>query len=48
MLKIIIGFAIGYWVALNKEKAREYWGKLMNYVLEKYKDITSTEEKNIE
>lgn len=34
---MIIGFALGYWVALNKEKAREYWSKLTNYIFEKFK-----------
>ena len=39
MLKIIIGFALGYWVALNKEKAREYWNKFTNYISEKFKSV---------
>ena len=44
MLKLIIGFALGYWVALNKEKAQEYWNKLIIYISEKYKSIKNKQD----
>jgi hypothetical protein len=39
MLKLIIGFVLGYWVAFNKDTAKEYCDKLVVYIKEKYNAI---------
>jgi hypothetical protein len=39
MLKLIIGFILGYWVAFNKDTVKEYYDKLVAFIKEKYNAI---------
>lgn len=39
MLKLIIGFILGYWVAYNKETVKEYFNICVNWIKEKCKAI---------
>lgn len=45
MLNFIIGFALGYWVAFNKETIITYWNKLKEYIISK-KNKNNTNENN--
>lgn len=45
MLKLIIGFALGYWVACNQEEVKVYWNKLVAHIKEKYEAIKANKTK---
>lgn len=45
MLKFILGFILGYWVAFNKETIITYWNKLKEYIISK-KNKNNTNENN--
>jgi hypothetical protein len=35
MIKVIIGFVLGFWVACNQEEVKGYWEKLKTWLKEK-------------
>lgn len=43
MLKFILGFVLGYWVAFNKETVIAYYNKLKEYIVSK-KNINNDNE----
>lgn len=45
MLKFILGFILGYWIAFNKETVITYWNKLKQYIISK-KNKNNTNENN--
>jgi len=36
MIKVIVGFVLGFWAASNKEEVKFYWEKLKTWFKEKF------------
>lgn len=35
MLKFVLGFALGYWTAFNKDTVKTYWDQLKTWISDK-------------